>query len=239
MSKGAKALLAAVSVSILWGIGAIGAPGEGKPDKTRRTGKKPTTRVGKPLLPPLKPTTAELPEITPEQEKTLLTALKDSSPDHYYAYLMALRKSDQKLYRRALGYAWRTYEQWRDAPKNVREQVLAEREATIEIGKLVHAIRQEKDPAKQAKLAAKLKQAVARKFDAEVVIREYRLAQFEARIQTLRGELKERIDKRAGLIAELCDFWVQRAKQKPSEPIQTPPSKPAAPGKSGQGAKEK
>ena len=219
MSKSAKALVAGVAVFVCWGIATMGAPSSAKPkgpEEKKPSGAKATTQVGKPLLPPLRPTTPDMPDITPEQEAELLAAMKESSPDHYYAYLMALRKSDPKLYRKALGYAWRTYEQWRDAPKDVRKQVVIEREATIEIGKLVHAIRREKEPAKRAELSAKLKQAVEKKFDAEVVIRDYRLVQFEQRVKTLRKDLKSRISDRENLVWEEYSLWLDRARKDPS-----------------------
>ena len=127
MSKGAKALTAAVAL-LLWGIATLADPADSKPPKKTSAGEKPTTRVGTPTLPPLKPTTEPGTDLTPEQEVKLLAALKESSPDHYYAYLIALKKGgDQALYRRALGYFWRTYREWRDAPKYVRDAVLAER----------------------------------------------------------------------------------------------------------------
>lgn len=233
MSKSAKALLAAVSVLALWGIGTIGAPGEGKPPKDKPAAEKPTTRVGTPTLPPLKPTIKEVPNLTPEQEAKLLAALKESSPKHYYEYLIALKKTRSPMYRHALGRAWMTYEKWRDAPKRVRDRVLAEREATIEIGKLVHTLRHEKDAANRAELAAKLKEAVAKKFDAEVILREYRLVQFEERIHALRVELKERMSQRDSHIEQEHKLWLERAKPLPSVPGKVPPKGPTPPKKSG------
>ena len=77
--------------------------------------------------------------------------------------------------------------------------------------------------AARAKLSAKLKQAVGRKFDAEVVIRDYRLLQFEQRIKTLRDELKSRVSDREELVWEEYSLWLDRARQEPSPAPKTPP----------------
>jgi len=219
MSNVAKSLTAAIivafSVAIAMAERSAKSPAE-KPAENKLADK---SKPKGPTIPHIPPTSRPRADLTPEQEAQLLADLKQSSPDLYYAHLIALKKTNPKLYRRALGYAWRKYVQWRDAPKKVRDQVVAEREATIEIGKLVYSIGQEKDPGRKAKLTAKLKQAVTRKFDAEIVIRDYRLAQLEKRLKDYRAELKERTAKRAGLIEQRYKEWLDRAGKK------TPPAK--------------
>lgn len=221
MSKRAKALTAGVVLAAC-GIGVIASGGKRGTQADKPSSAKPTTRAKAPAMPPLKPTSQPMIEITPEQEAELLAALKESSPEHYYAYLMAMKKSgNEALYRRSLAHAWRTYEQWRNAPKHVREQVLAEREASIEIGKLVDELRHARSAAIRGELTAKLRQAIARRFEAEVVIRDYRLTQFEQRIKTLREELAERIKNRDRHIDDRYETWLKRAEETPD----TPPGK--------------
>ena len=215
MSNAGKALTAAIILTLSVAVATAdrsAASGAKKPADEKAGPKGPT-------MPPLHPTSKPAVDLTPTQEAELLADLKQSSPDHYYAYLVALKKTNAKLYRQALGYAWRMYEQWRDAPKKVRDQVVAEREATIEIGKLVYAVGQEKDPARKAGLAEKLKQAVTRKFDAELVIRDYRLAQLEKRLENYRAELKERKEQRSDQILKRYKEWLDRAGKK------SPPAK--------------
>lgn len=172
-----------------------------------------------PTLPVLKPT-MDPPDIviSPAQEKELLAAMKESSPKHYYAYLVALKKSDPALYKKSLAYFWKMYLEWRNAPKHVAAAVLTEREETIKIGKLVQRLRLETDAARQQELTGQILQAVQKKFDAEVVIRDYRLQQFELRIKKLRGELKDKISRREQIVAERLKTWLDRAK----EPAATP-----------------
>lgn len=191
MSKRATALTVAV-VGLLLFLPSLAAPEAGKP-KAATARPSATTQPKAPSLPKLGPMSNEpTVKLTPQQEAELLAAMKRSSPDDYYTYLIAAKKGDPKVYQRTLSWMWRKYERWRNAPKEIQEQMLVEQRAISEIGELVHAIRMAKDPADRDQLKKRLMDAVTRKFDAEIVLHDYRLIQFEQRLKKLRDNLAKR-----------------------------------------------
>ena len=215
MSKRATALTVAV-VGLLLFLPSLAAPERGKP-------KAATTRPAGHALPKLGPMSDEpVVKLTPQQEAELIAAMKRSSPDDYYAYLMAAQKGDPKVYQKTLSWMWRKYERWRNAPKEIQEQMLVEQRAISEIGELVHAIRVEKDPPARDRLKKRLMAAVARKFDAEIVLHDYRLKQFEQRVKKLRDDLVQRKADRDNKIKQQYELLLGR-------PPETPPAKKKSP----------
>ena len=216
MPKRAIALTAAV-VGLLIYLPSLAAP------KAATTRPSATTKPAGPALPKVATTSSEpVVKLTPQQEAELLAAMKRSSPDHYYPHLMAAKKGDPNAYQRSLSWMWRKYVRWRNAPKEIQEQMLAEEKAIREIGELVQAIGRAKDAVTRDRLRVHLIDAVTRKFDAGSGLRNYRLEQFEQRLQKIRKDLDKRKADRDKIIKEEYELWIKRSQEAPPAKKKSP-----------------
>jgi len=137
-------------------------------------------------------------ELTEEQIKELLGALKAYMPGHY-EMLMRLKDRDPRSYSRALQFHWRMYERWQDSPPQVRSAWVSLTQTRAQIGSLLDGF-QKANSDEQAKLTQKLRELIAKELDAEQVINSYRLAMLEKRIEELRKELQQQAETRDKII---------------------------------------
>lgn len=175
--------------------------------------------------------------LTEEQEAELLEAVRKHSPaDH--ERIVKLKASKAGEYRHVLRRMWLWYQQWKGRPEEVRQAYWTLKETRAEASELVRRAKNAKTKGEREKLSARLRQVVAREFDAWQVIRKYQLAQFATRIEQLEAELKERADKRdkiirnrtAALLTKKCSKRkpaTAPAARKPPQPVSKAEARPS------------
>jgi len=136
------------------------------------------------------------------QEQELLGVLKEKRPEHHKR-LMQLRESNRRRYRWMLQMMWRWYQRWKHLPEEIQAATITEIDSKIQVWRLTRELREADSKDDREELLVKLREAVARQFDAEQKIRTHRLAQLEKQLQRARLELRERSEKRSQIIDDL------------------------------------
>jgi hypothetical protein len=169
------------------------------------------------------------PALSEDQERELLSVLKDKQPGHYQR-LVELRDSHPRRYRWALLSAWRWYRRWRAMPEDIREAANAAQNAKIMIYRTLQELREADDDYARFRLRRELRHAVRQEFEAELVVREYRLAQLEAELERLRAELEQREQNADALIAERVEHHLRVSGQPTTNPAEGAASAEPQPG---------
>lgn len=158
--------------------------------------------------PTTRPAVRRGPSLSDEQEAELLEVLREHQPGHY-RQLTELRDSDPRRYRSALMSAWRWYQRWKVLPEEVQEASNAARNARITVFRIMRELRDTADPQARRQLLRELREAVRQEFQAEQIVREYRLEQLEAELERLREELKHHRENAEELIEERVERYVE------------------------------
>lgn len=159
--------------------------------------------------------------LTDEQQAEVLAFLKKHRARHYER-LMELRRGSPVRYQKALRMIYWRIRPAINLPEDAQRCHFALWEATMRIRRLVRELRRG-DPAGKDELIEKLTQAVAKRFDADRRIREFRLARLEERIRQLREQLKQQAERRDELIRRQVNKILQ-ATTAPFEPERRSPA---------------
>ena len=141
-------------------------------------------------------------DLSKAQEQELLGVLKEKRPEHHKR-LMKLRESSRMRYRWMLQMMWRWYQRWKHLPEEIQAAAITEMDSKVQVWRLARELRKEISKDERKELLFKLREAVARQFDAEQKVRTHRLAQLEKQLQRARLELRERSEKRSQTIDDL------------------------------------
>ena len=139
--------------------------------------------------------------ITPEQEKQILEFSKEHMK-HHYDRLMKLREENERAYRRTLGFLWPRVQSMMSMSPEMRQAHLDENRLRVEIFQTVKDYREAIGPEEKEELKQELQELVARKFDAEQKVREYRLRELEAQLSRLKKQLIQRTAERGKIIED-------------------------------------
>jgi len=156
------------------------------------------------------------PLLAPEQEEELLEFLRDKSPERH-EHLLSLREADERAYRRTARALYLFMRRVKALPAHVQGPYIEMTDLTVEMWKRAQALRDLTDPQEKARHLAELRELAARRFDAEQVVREHRIAQLEEEIAHLRQQWKERSANRRQAIEESVSRFLRPA-TKPSSP---------------------
>ncbi len=169
------------------------------------------------------------PKLTEQQEKETLAFLREHFPD-YYRKVIKLKKENPQSYYRMLRSRWWFLRSLKQKPERVREAYIEQYKSTTHIWRIVRKYRNAKGAEAKKKLEASLQEEVTKLFDAEQIIREYRLAQLEERLKQLREEHRRRARDRDKIIPERVEQYKKTAaaRQQSSSPRRRKPTtKPA------------
>jgi hypothetical protein len=161
--------------------------------------------------------------LTEQQETELMAALKDKDPENYKK-LAELRESIPTRYRWALRGLWQWYQRYKGAPADLQKAMMDEQETRMATWRISRALGQAADPAEKTKLAAELRDALDKQFNAEQTLRECRLADLEQQIKHLREELDQRHQQREQILKDRMDDMIRSSTQPapPREPGHEP-----------------
>jgi len=132
--------------------------------------------------------------LTKEQEAELLKHFKKNQPE-MHKRLVDLSQRDASGYRRMLSWLWGPYQELIILPAPVRAAAIEKDTARHEAYHLLKAIRDTQNAKKKAELTEKLREAMARQFKAEQIVRTYRLTKLAKEIQRTLDEIKARTAK--------------------------------------------
>ncbi|MGC9454653.1 MAG: hypothetical protein ACP5HU_07295 [Phycisphaerae bacterium] len=141
------------------------------------------------------------PTLSEEQEQEILEVLKEHQLGQYQR-LMELREEDPDRYQAAVHAAWRWYRRWKSMPEEVQQAANDARNAKIAIYRVTRELRDVEDSYMRTRLVGELRQAIRQEFQAELVVREYRLNQLEAELKRLREELRQRREDSEEIISQ-------------------------------------
>jgi hypothetical protein len=156
-------------------------------------GRDPATRPAKPLR-------ADGPVLSEQQETELLGILGQKRPEEA-AQLRKLKEENPAAYHIAMSAAWRVYQVLKDTPPEIQKAHETQLHARVEAWRVSRDYLAAQAGPDKDKLRARLTDLLGAEFDAEQIIREYRLNQLEDQLKRLRGELKDRKDRRDQVIA--------------------------------------
>jgi len=145
--------------------------------------------------------------LSEDEEKAVLEFLKENRPVRHER-LLKLRKEDPEGYQLALGAMHMFMRRWTHMPKPIRELAIQAKDAEIQALQLVRQMRAETDAKALVALRKQLAQAVGELVDAELKLRELRLAQLEMQLERLREELTEQRKQRNHLIEQRMEAWL-------------------------------
>lgn len=161
--------------------------------------------------------------LSEQQEKELLEALQEHQLGHYQR-LMELQEEDPDRYQAALRSAWRWYRRWKTMPDEVQQAANDARNAKIAIYRITKELRRIEDSYMRTRLAKELRDAVRREFQAELVVREYRLDQLEAELNRLREELRQRREDAGEIIDARLERHLSEHIESSTQPVPAIPS---------------
>ncbi len=160
--------------------------GRGKPffrDGDRRRG-----RFGRPL--------------TESEQAEVLAYLKEHRPE-IYEQATSLRQRDPRRYKRLLHMIHGLLRRLKGMPEELREAHETRQEAHVRMWRLAKSLESAEDPVARRMVEKKMREQAELYFDADQVIREYRLAQLAEQIRVLREELAARKKDREAVIEEM------------------------------------
>ena len=162
-------------------------------------------------------TTQGQPErLTAEQEKKLLAALKDKRPEHY-SRLKQLQEKDPQRYRRMLQMMWRWYERWENQPKEIRDKGIAAMDSRVKLWRLARRLGQATNEKDRDKIIARLREELARQFDAEQKVCAHRLEQLERQLKKMQERLRRDAKNRNKIIEQRLKQIRRKAKNQSPE----------------------
>ena len=190
-------------------------------------------------------------QMTEKDEQDALNYLKAHRPEHYLE-LMKLKDTDPQKYRNSIRSVWWWTRSVNNLPDSVRDAFIQQQDAFLklsdawqELRKIDEQIAQaqaqiEKGPAagvadpkqlaqlqtSEQEAKARIRKAIDSRFDAEQVIREYRLEQLRKQIDTMMDENRKREAQRPALVEEEANKYFASA-TKPATPTPSPASTPA------------
>jgi len=178
-------------------------------------------------------------ELTRQQEEKVLAYAKRKSKD-YYERIVKYRQTEPKYYQATLRALLPLAEQYERMPQRVRDAYDRLDLANYsKLWQLARDIQKTADAGVKARLEAELYQLTAVRFEAEQIIREYRIQQIMEQAKRLQKDLEERAANREAVIRESYEQMLQNAarmaeatrsrKAPTSRPATQPAAAPAAP----------
>ena len=161
--------------------------------------------------------------VTDQQEADLLRALEEKRPEEA-RILRKLKDENPREYRFALVEAYRAWQLWKDMPLEMQKLHETQARARVEAWRTSREYLAATDPAVKDKLHARLVELLGQEFDADQAVREYRLGQLEEQLKRLRGELKDRADRRSQVIDQgLQNLLAGKARPDSRRPLEGRP----------------
>lgn len=145
--------------------------------------------------------------LSEQEQAEVLEFIKTYRPG-YYEQLQSMRREHPRRYMRALQGIRRMQRRAKSMPPEMRETMLAERDARMRIVLRIREIRQAQSESEKQQLTSQLRQDVSDHFDAEQQLREQRLAQLAEQLKRLGEELKTRGENREQIVAERVESWL-------------------------------
>lgn len=157
------------------------------------------------------------PALSEQQQQEVLEMLKEHQLGHYQR-LMELREQDPDRYQAALHSAWRWYLRYKSMPEEVRQAANDSRNAKIAIYRVTRELQNTHDTYMRTRLVKELRQALRQEFQADLVVREYRLNQIEAELERLREEFQQRRENAEEIISERLEQHVDEHLKATTQP---------------------
>lgn len=166
--------------------------------------------------------------LTKAQEQELLDFLKANESSQYQR-LVSLSETSPATYH-SIARSWYTWmESIKKYPPQLQKAYVLQQEAYTKVYRLMNDIRQA-TPQQRPQMTAELRTLVSGLLDAQMQVREFRLAQLEDQLKLLRDELRRTKDQREKLVDESVASYLQMAgrmaaPQPSSQPATTQPAK--------------
>ncbi len=164
------------------------------------------------------------PAVTDAQEAELLKALEEKRPEAH-SRLITLKENDPAAYQRMLQGLWRWYEQVRKLPKDVQAATIYLTESRQRIARLARELATAESEGDRELARTRLREEIAREFDAEQITNAYRLKQLQQDMDTMRSGLEQRSTRRDRMIESRYKTALERAerirlhKQRPGDEV--------------------
>ena len=139
--------------------------------------------------------------ITPEQEKQILD-FTEKYMKHRHERLLRLREENEQAYRRTLVALWPRVRRMMSMPPEMRQVYLEERQLRVKIFQTARTYHKATSPEEKEQQEQELQKLVARKFDVEQKVREYRLRELENHLLRLKKQLAQRTEERNKIIED-------------------------------------
>ncbi|MFP4054128.1 MAG: hypothetical protein ACLFV7_09720 [Phycisphaerae bacterium] len=133
--------------------------------------------------------------LTEEQEKEFLAEIKEKRP-FGYRMLMNLKERNSRRYRMVLYQHWLEWQRFQRMPEKVQEAMEDIQDGRKTLVELIALYRRTEDEEEKAKLKSRIRSAVVKIFDADLVVRDHKLSELEERIKQLKKDLAERKENR-------------------------------------------
>jgi hypothetical protein len=133
--------------------------------------------------------------LTEQQEKEFLAEIKDKRP-FGYRMLTKLKERNSRRYRAVLYQHWLEWQRFKRMPEKVQEALEDIQEGRKTLVELIGLYNRTKDEDARAKLKSRIRTAVVKVFDADLVVRAHKLSELEERIKQLKKDLAERQENR-------------------------------------------
>ncbi|MCE5328183.1 MAG: hypothetical protein LLG01_17390 [Planctomycetaceae bacterium] len=160
--------------------------------------------------------------VTEAQETELLKVLEDKRPEAH-SRLMTLKENDAAAYQRMLQELLRWYEKVRKLPKDVQAATVYLTESRQRIYRLARELANADSEGDREQSRLRLREEIAREFDAEQITQTYRLKQLQQDMDTMRTGLERRAAQREQQIESRYKRALERAdrirlhKQRPGD----------------------
>lgn len=156
------------------------------------------------------PTTKPAKSMTVEEE--VLELFKHRLPLRYER-LMKLKSTDQKKYVLAMEEAEEFYREYKRMPKDVQDCQISEMRMKVRCWQIAEQLRRQPSEAETLKLTEELRSLVARRFEAEQKVLEFRLGELEKEMARLKKKLQERSQQREKLIQDRLEKILRASTQ--------------------------
>ncbi|MCE5278346.1 MAG: hypothetical protein ABFD92_01235 [Planctomycetaceae bacterium] len=148
----------------------------------------------------------------PATEAELLKVLEEHRPEAY-SRLMTTKDQDPAAYQRMLQSMGRWHEQFRKLPKDVQTAAGYLTESRQRIYRLARELANADSEGDRELARKRLREEIAREFDAEQITHAYRLKQLQQEVDTLRTNLEKRAAQRGQQIETRYKQALQRAER--------------------------
>jgi len=145
--------------------------------------------------------------LSPEQTEGALAFARQHLPELHRRLVRALEENPRRA-QPLLRHLWHQYQRVRELPPDVAEAATVIYRTNIELFRTRRDILQAESPEEKERLVKRLRELVTRRFDSDLIVKDYRIRRLERELADLKAELQKRRQQREQIIEQRVKRWL-------------------------------